>query len=160
MDASKLASFVENELSSELKEVILTKDTTGKYYLFSKYIIVHNKNTFKVYCLTNEQTFEFASLKNATAWCILDNAGKYMDARRIESLDLKLSSVDVDIAMHKNKIKNSTNNFNMFISVAKLQHDTEKRRMIVSELTGYINISKRIQDKNFRTKDSKIKHNR
>jgi hypothetical protein len=83
-----------------------------------------------------------------------------MDARRIEMLDLKLSSIDVDIAVHKNKIKTSTTNFNALVSITKLQEDTHKRRMILSELTYYLDNSKRIQNDKFNTKDSKIKHRR
>lgn len=157
IDAVKIAQFVNTELSSELQEVILTKDTSGKYYLFNKYIVVQSKNSYKVYCLQSPNKLEFTSLKNAAAWCILNNAGKHRDARRIESLDLKLSSIDVDIAVHKNKIKNSKNNFTALISITKLQQDTYKRRQIMSELSYYVNTSKTIQDKNFRTKDSKIK---
>ena len=158
MITNKLASFVDSELSSDLQEVIFAKDTSGKYYLLGKYVIVNNKNMYNVYSLKNGNKCEFTSLKNATAWCILDNAGKYMDARRIETLDLRLSSIDVDIAVHKNKIKNSTNNFNILVSVTKLQQDTYKRRMLLSELSNYIDNSKKIQESNFRTKDSKIKH--
>lgn len=160
MEAIKLARFLDNELSSELQEVIFTTDNSGKYYLFGKYVIVNSRSLFKVYCLRNDNTLEFSSLKNATAWCILDNAGKYQDARRIETLDLRLSSINIDIAVHKNKIKSSKSNFISLISLTKLQQDNYKRRMIISELSNYINNSRLIQDKNFRTKDSKIKHNR
>jgi hypothetical protein len=83
-----------------------------------------------------------------------------MDARRIEMLDLKLSSIDIDIAVHKNKIKTSTTNFNASVSITKLHEDTHKRRMILSELTYYLDNSKRIQNDKFNTKDSKIKHRR
>ncbi len=158
MDITKIADFVSNELTSELQEVIFTKDTSGKYYLFNKYIILQRQKSYKVFVLQNNKRCEFTSLKNAAAWCILDNAGKHRDAHRIESLDLKLSSIDVDIAVHKNKIKKTTSNFTALISITKLQQDTYKRRQIISELSYYINTSKIIQDKNFRTKDSKIKH--
>ena len=156
MDAVKIAQFVNNELSSELQEVLFTKDTSGKYYLFNKYIIIKIKNNYKVFCLQGPDRLEFTSLKNAAAWCILDNAGKYRDARRIQSLDLKLSSIDVEIAVHKNRIKNSSSSFTTLISITKLQQDTYIRGLIISKLADYINNSKLIQDKNFRTKDSKI----
>lgn len=158
MNITKIAQFVNNELSSELQEIIFTKDAAGKYYLFNKYIILKIKTNYRVFRLHSTYRLEFTSLKNAAAWCILDNAGKFRDARRIESLDLKLSSIDVDIAVHKNKIKRSTSNLGTLISITKLQQDTYKRRQIISELATYISTSKTIQDKNFRTKDSKIKH--
>ncbi len=157
MDVTKIARFVDNELSSELRELIFTKDSSGKYYLFNKYIIFRMKNNYKVFCLETSERIEFASLKNAAAWCILENAGKYRDARRIVSLDLKLSSIEVDIAAHKNRIKNSTSEFTTMVSITKLQQDTFKRRQLISELTEYVNNSKTIQDRNFRIKDSKIK---
>ena len=158
MNVGKLASFVDDELSSELQEVIFAKDTSGKYYLFNKYIIVKLKNVYKVFCIQDNDRLEFTSLKNAAAWCILYNAKKYRDARRIHTLDLKLSSIDVDIAVHRNKIKSSSSDFTTLISITKLQQDTYKRRQILIELANYVNVSKLIQDNNFRTKDSKIKH--
>lgn len=160
IDVTKLENFVNTELTSSLKEVLVTKDASGKYYLFNKYIIIQNKNNYNVYSSNPTLKLEFTSLKNATAWCIFDNAGKYKDARRVETLDLRLSSIDVDIAVHKNKIKTSKNNYITLISLTKLQQDTYKRRIIVSELTNYIDNSKRIQDSNFATKGSKIKYRR
>lgn len=159
-DASKLAYFIKDRLSSELQEVMLTKDASGKYYLFGKYVIVKRSNLYKVYCSKEQGPHDFCSLKSATAWCVLDNAGKYIEARRIENLDLRLSSIDVDIAVHKNKIKRSSNDYSNLISLTKLQQDIQKRRHLLAELDYYIDNSKKIQDKNFRIKDSKIKHNR
>lgn len=158
MDIKKLVNFVDSELNSELQQVLFAQDQTGKYYILGKYVIAKRKSIYKVYLLTGSGNLEFSSLKNATAWCILDNAKKYRDARRIENLDLKLSSIDVDIAVHKNKIKSAKSDFTILVSVTKLQEDTYKRRMIMQELSGYIDNSKKIQDNNFRTKDSKIKH--
>ena len=157
MSAVKIARFVNTRLTNDVQQVLFTKDDSGKYYLFGKYIIANIKNIYKVYSVNDDRRFEFSSLKNATAWCVLTNASKYMDARRIEMLDLKLSSIDVDIAVHKNKIKTSTTDFNILVSITKLQEDTYKRRMILSELTYYLDNSKRIQNDKFNTKDSKIK---
>lgn len=154
----KLANFIESELSSELKEVLVTQDNTGTYYLFGKYVIINNLTYYKVYCLNSTDRLDFSSLKAATAWCILHNAGKYSEANILQKLDLKLTSIAVDIAVHKNIIKKSKNSFTTSISAIKLQEDTFKRRMILSELNNYINSSKRIQDKNFLKKDSKFNY--
>ena len=160
MSAVKIARFVNTRLTTDVHQVLFTRDDSGKYYLFGKYIIANVKNIYKVYSVNDDRRFEFSSLKHATAWCVLTNASKYIDARRIEMLDLKLSSIDVDIAVHKNKIKTSTTNFNAIVSITKLQEDTHKRRMILSELTYYLDNSKRIQNDKFNKKDSKIKHRR
>lgn len=158
MNAEKLKDLVKTGLASGLEELLLTTDNTGKYYLFGKYVILNHKNIFKVYCLKTGCKLEFSSLKNATAYCILENAGKYKDARRIEQLDLKLSSINIDIAVHKNIIKRARSNFTSMVSLTKLQQDNYKRKIIITELTCHIDNSKRIQENNFKAKDSKFKY--
>ena len=150
----ELASLIEKELSSDLKNVLLLKDTS-KYYLFGKYLILPKNNGYQV--LTEATSLEFASLKNATAWCIFDNECKYTNAHKIHILDLKLSSVDMDISIHKQMLKNSTKHFNTLVIATKLQEDVFKRRQVVSEIKDCLEISKIIQFKNFNKRDLKIK---
>lgn len=158
MNADKLRNLVSTGLASGLEELLLATDNNGKYYLFGKYVILNYKNIFKVYCLKTGCRLEFSSLKNATAYCVLENAGKYKDARRIEQLDLRLSSINIDIAVHKNIIKSKSSDFTTMISLTKLQQDTYKRKRIITELSSYIDNSKRIQENNFKSKDSKFKY--
>jgi hypothetical protein len=160
MSIKALSKFIDGELDTDLQEVLFTKDDQGKYYLFGKYVIVRLNNLYKVYCLDTRNKLDFLSLKNATAWCVLRNSGDNHGASRIHNLDLKLSSIDIDIAVHKNKIKNAKSNFGTLISITKLQEDTYKRRWLVSELSHYINQSKRIQNNKFNAKDSKIRNQR
>lgn len=160
MSIKALSNFIDSELDTDLQEVLFTKDDQGKYYLFGKYVIVRLNNLYKVYCLDTRNKVDFLSLKNATAWCVLRNSGDNHGASRIHNLDLKLSSIDIDIAVHKNKIKNAKSNFGTLISITKLQEDTYKRRWLVSELSHYINQSKRIQNNKFNAKDSKIRNQR
>jgi hypothetical protein len=160
MSIKALSNFIDSELDTDLQEVLFTKDAQGKYYLFGKYVIVRLNNLYKVYCLDTRNKVDFLSLKNATAWCVLRNSGDNHGASRIHNLDLKLSSIDIDIAVHKNKIKNAKSNFGTLISITKLQEDTYKRRWLVSELSHYINQSKRIQNNKFNAKDSKIRNQR
>jgi hypothetical protein len=160
MNAITLSKFVTNELSTEIQEVVFSRDTQGKYYLFGKYVIVQTPNLYKVYCLVKRTKLDFSSLKNATTWCVLSNSGNRTGATRVYNLDLKLSSIDVDIAVHKNKIKKAKTNFAGLISATKLQEDIYKRRTVVSELSYYIEQSKKIQNSKFNSKNSKIKHQR
>jgi hypothetical protein len=160
MSIKALSNFIDNELDTDLQEVLFTKDAQGKYYLFGKYVIARLDNLYKVYCLDTRNKVDFLSLKNATAWCVLRNSGDNHGASRIHNLDLKLSSIDIDIAVHKNKIRNAKSNFGTLISITKLQEDTYKRRWLVSELSQYINQSKRIQNNKFNAKDSKIRNQR
>lgn len=152
-DAAKLANFFDLEVHSELNEVMVTKDNKGKYMLFGKYYIVPiNNGHFKVFALGYSSPIEFSTLKNATSWCILHKAGRQYDANRIESLDLKLCSMNVDIAIHKKLARNAVTTFDKVIYAIKLQEDTIKRRLIIQEINNYINTSKRIQEDKFRKK--------
>lgn len=160
MSIKALSKFIDNKLDTDLQDIIFTQDKQGKYYLFGKYVIVRIGNLYKVYCLDARTKLEFLSLKNATAWCVLSNSGDKHGASRIHGLDLKLSSIEIDIAAHKNKIKSAKSNFGTLISITKLQEDTYKRRWLVSELSHYINHSKRIQNNKFNAKDSKIRNQR
>lgn len=160
MNIKALSKFIDTELDTDIQEVLFTKDNQGKYYLFGKYVIVRIDNLYKVYCLDTRNKLDFLSLKNATAWCVLRNSGDYQGASRIHNLDLKLSSIDIDIAVHKNKIKNAKSSFGTLISITKLQEDNYKRRWLVSELSHYINQSKTIQNNKFNAKDSKIRNQR
>lgn len=160
MSIKALSKFIDGELDTDLQEVIFTRDSQGKYYLFGKYVIVRIKNLYKVYCLETRNKLDFLSLKNATAWCVLSNSGDNQRASLIHNLDLKLSSIDIDIAAHKNKIKSAKSEFGTMISITKLQEDNYKRRWLVSELSHHIDHSKRIQHNKFNAKDSKIRHQR
>lgn len=153
-NALKLADFFDSELHSDLNEILVTKDAKGKYMLFGKYFIVPITNGhFKVFIIGHNSPVEFSTLKNATSWCVLHNSGKQFEANRIEALDLKLCSMNVDIAIHKKLARTSIDSFNKLIYTIKLQEDTHKRRLIVQEINNYINTSKRIQEDNFRKKD-------
>lgn len=160
MNVKALSKFVTNELNTEIQEVVFSRDSQGKYYLFGKFVIVQDSGLYKVYCLVTRNKLEFSSLKNATAWCVLRNSGDHIGPAKIYNLDLKLSSIDTDIAVHKNKIKKAKNNFVGMISVTKLQEDVYKRRMVLSELSYYVDQSKRILNAKFNAKNSKIRHQR
>lgn len=160
MNAKALSKFVTDELNTEIQEVVFSRDSQGKYYLFGKFVIVQDRGLYKVYCLADRNKLEFSSLKNATAWCVLRNSGDRVGPARIYNLDLKLSSIDTDIVVQKNKIKKAKNSFAGMISITKLQEDVYKRRTILSELSYYVNQSKRIQNSKFNTKNSKIRHQR
>ena len=158
-NAIKLAKFFEEELASSLGEVVLSKDKLGKYLLFGTYLVVPIHGGFyKVLSTKHGVPLEFSSLKNATSWCILHNAGNYHGANRIQTLDLKLCSTNIDLAIHKKLAKVASSAFNKEIYIVKLQEDAYKRRIILQEINNYINTSKKIQESNFRKKDPKFNY--
>ena len=154
-NATKLDNFFVSELSSELKHVIITYDRKGTYELYGKYtVVLADSGYYRVKSKDMPVYIDFATLRNATVWCVLHNERKFREAGKFEGLDLKLCSVETDIAVHKRLIKTATTADSKFLYTVKLQQDLTKRRGILSELTYYINSCKSIQS----TKFKKTKH--
>lgn len=147
----KLAKFFERELASNLKEVLIVRDSLGKYELYGKYLITKTLNgSFIVQHIDHGIAFnEFYSLKNAVTWCTLHNSGKKVDSDRLQYLDSLITSLDFDIAMHKKILKSRFFDQTKMIYVIKLQEDSYKRRKTLKEIETYINSSKTVQFKKF-----------
>ena len=98
---SKLKKFFDEEFNSELKNVLITCDQQGRYTVFGEYSIVPtNDEYFRV--KSNNLDLKFCTIRNALAYVTLFHAGKYKEARRIQQLDLSLSSINVDLAAERN----------------------------------------------------------
>lgn len=141
---TKLNKFFEEELQSELRDILITKDANGTYSLFGKYSISPSNGYFKV--RSKNLYVEFSTLKNAFAYVTLHNDQKYREANRIQRLDLRLCSVNVELQVHRNILKNTDNKL---LYMIKIQEETIKKRRIVEEIKSYINSSIRIQAKRF-----------
>lgn len=141
---TKLNKFFEEELQSELRDILITKDTSGTYSLFGKYTINPSDGYFKV--KSKNLYVEFSTLKNALAYVTLHNNEKYKEANMIQRLDLRLCSINVELQVHRNILKNTDNKL---LYIIKIQEETIKRRRIVEEIKSYINTSIRIQAKRF-----------
>ncbi len=141
---TKLNKFFEEELQSELRNVLITKDASGTYSLFGKYTITPSNGYFKV--KAKNLYVEFTTLKNALAYVTLHHAEKYREANRIQRLDLSLCSVNVELQVHRNILKNTDNKL---LYMIKIQEETIKKRRIVEEIKSYINSSIRIQATRF-----------
>lgn len=147
-NAHKLKSFFDSALKSE-EDVIITRDQNGIYKLFSKYSIKDNGvGIFQVRYAKSNYNYTFSSLKIAMAWCTLHNEGMIIESNRINDLDMKLCSVDFDIAVHK-KMAKTPKNSKTLIYITKLQEDNNRRRNILKEIDIYINSSKKIQARKF-----------
>lgn len=158
-NATKLAKFIDSGLNSDIREVLVTKESSNKYTLFGKYSIVLNIRGF--YSVLSTKTMaikEFSTLKTATAWCVFDHLGKYSNGQRLENLDLKLSSISTDIAVHKNMVRNTSDLDSRLIYLTKLQEDNHKRRITLQEINFYINSSRELQEQKFRAKATKFNY--
>lgn len=140
---SKLATFFDQEIKSGLKDLIITY-SNNRYELFGRYRIDIVDGVFKVIDIKHRDKSEFASLKYAVMYCTLANAGKYKESRRLHMLDLKLSSLQVDMAVHKKMIKSASDSEQKCIYTTKLQEDAYQKKLLMVEVNTYINSSKRI----------------
>lgn len=157
--ATKLAKFIDSGLNSDIQEILVTKESPNKYTFFGKYTIILNHRGFYSVFSTKTMLFkEFSTLKTATAWCVFDHVGKYGEGQRLENLDLKLSSISTDIAVHKNMVKSTNDVDAKLIYVTKLQEDNHKRRITLQEIKFYINSSRVLQEQKFRAKSPKFNY--
>jgi hypothetical protein len=146
----KLAKFFDEELNSTLSEVLVTKYQFGEYGLFGKYLVkLTPAGWYKVVVLKNKDAHEFTTLRNAVTWCTLQHADLGKQARRLQQLDAKLSSLQVEITLHKNMSRTSTNVYTKQMYRMKLQEDTFQKKQVVNEINSFINSSMMIQARKF-----------
>lgn len=154
--AVKFEQFVKRELTDELKSVIVYQEN-GVYELFGKYIITSTKDGYyKVTMKPFAGEHLFVTIRNAVSWCTFDSARKYYEARRIKELDLRLASIDFDIDIHKRMVKKNGNTEDKWIYIIKLQEDTLKKKLMLTEINSYINTSKTLQAHRFSQKKQPI----
>lgn len=158
----KFEKFLERELTGTLKDVIVIADKDGTYELFGKYKIYPTRGGYyKVSIFSTDIVYEFANVKNAVTWCTFDNAKKFHEADRIKDLDLRLCSMEVDIAIHQKMASKAKDMNTKWIYITKYEEDILKKRIMINELKSYINTSKMIQAQKFnKTKGPNFSHMR
>ena len=140
---SKMHKFFDEELRSELKDVMITRDKLGALTVYGEYTIVPTHSGYtKV--IGKSLALEFTFLKNALAYVTLLHAGKMNEADRVYQLDLRLCSINVDLAIHRNILKKRSDPESKLLYMIKVQEDTAKKRKIVEEIKSHINSSIRI----------------
>ena len=139
----KMHKFFDDELNSDLKEVMITRDKLGRLTVYGEYTIIPDNNGY-VKVIGKSLSLEFTFLKNALAYVTLIHAGKRNEANRIYQLDLRLCSINVDLAVHRNILKKRSDPDSKLLYMIKVQEDTAKKRKIVEEIKSHINSSIRI----------------
>jgi hypothetical protein len=143
----KLEKFFDTVVKGDSRSSLIT-GKNGEYTAFGRYYIKPYQNTYIVYDINTNETITLSSLKHAMTWCTLADCKKYSAARRLESLDLKLTSINLDISIHKNLVRTADRN-NKLVYIIKLQEDSYKKRTVASEIEALINISKTLQEHRF-----------
>lgn len=137
----KLASFFDQELKSGLKDLVITY-ANNRYELFGRYRIDAANGEVTVLDSRSKERLAFSSLKNAVVYCTLSAGGKYAESRRLQAIDLKLLSLQIDIQVHRNLVRSAESDEAKFIYVNKLREDSYKKRLLTEEINSYINSSK------------------
>lgn len=146
----KLEKFFSEEINQLKDIIVLQNEDNDSYLLFGRYQIHKNTNGyFEVSITTTDSSSEFNSLKNAVSWCTFDHAKKYREANRIKDLDLRLCSMEIDLAIHKRMAKTAKTTDSKLLYIIKLQEDNLKKKMMLKELNSYINTSKMLQSQRF-----------
>jgi hypothetical protein len=150
---SKLAKFFDREIKDAKK--ILIVSTNGAYELFGRFKIEPKNSHVAVVDFNTRTTLEFSSLQYAAAYCVLLEGESHVAARRVHLLDLKLSSLCLDMSVHRKMLKVSTSADSKLLYKIKLQEDSFRRKTVIQEINSYINNSKILQGKTFTTRKRK-----
>jgi hypothetical protein len=152
--ASKLAKFFDRELK-DAKEMLIVAGPTG-YELFGRFKIEPVDSYFFVSDIHYNERVELSSLKHAVAWCILADCGKHHQSRRLQFLDLKLSSLATDTMIHRRKLKSANTDYDKLLYKIKLQEDFHKRKTVINEIDSYIKNSKDLHEVKMNPKKQRI----
>jgi hypothetical protein len=136
-----------NKVSLKVANQLIYFDDT-KYILFEKYEIKKKSKYYIVYRRTDEKSFNFNKLKNATTWVILDRYNKLNEARRVIELDLKLESVKMDKIIHA-KLSKKKDLEQALVHMDKLQQDLDRQTKFQRELDKYIIMARSFQQRGF-----------
>jgi len=146
IDRDKITQLFKAELLDGLKHSYISNDDSG-IKLFGEYSIRSTPDNCYVVSKPHwGEDLEFTNAKNATTYCVLHHNNFSEIAGKVYTLDGKLASINLDIAIHTKGYQNSGNTLDhRLIQLTKLQHDLEKKKQIVIQLTKHINTSKETQ---------------
>jgi hypothetical protein len=148
----KIEKTIHKDELKHLQDLSIFQDTTGSYQLFNKYTITKTNGSYEVGFFTSSSTMLFWELKNAVTWCTFDRRNKIMDSKRIVELDKKIARLDANISVHQRMVKNSKNNEEKLIYLAKLGEERLMLKRLTDELNDFILDSKSWHAKRFNTK--------
>jgi hypothetical protein len=156
----KVEKFLENQLfnkSNKTTDMLVLPIDNNSYILFGKYAALKKDNYYSLVMDDYDQEKVFGTLKTAVTWCVFKELKKTTECKKIEQLDFKLSSLEIDL-LQKNKILNSTKDDKFRdIYLTKIEEDNLKKKILLKQLNRYINISKEWQTKKFNNAKSNEK---
>jgi hypothetical protein len=142
---SQLSGVVSNAYS-KVGDKVLFKTEQG-IVIYNRYVIFRTPSGIKLanrYGITEIMSFNTA--KNALTWALLDMHDKIAEAKRVRELDTFLSSVEVDIQIHRRYLKTSDPE-KFLIYYSKHQNDVRRQKQFLSEIDKYYILAQRCQQR-------------
>jgi hypothetical protein len=155
----KLDKFLEKNVTSAVKDLLVWKNNDGTYNIFGNYKITLLENgLYKIDILDNPDKPELivSSLKTAVTWCIFEKNKKYKETRRIIEIDSLLGSLDVGIAIHRRMMQKSSDIEDKLLYSIKLNEEKLKKKRFLEEIKEYVNLSKYWQNAKFKENRNKF----
>lgn len=143
---SKMNKFFDEEIKSDIRDILITKDRHGTISLFGKYVI-RQTNDCLYRVTTNNMSLLFGEIQNALAYVILMNEGKTRQANRIEFLDNYLASINFDIVVHRRMLKKKNENRSFYMT--QIQEKVIKKKNTIGEIKSYVELCKKLQEEKF-----------
>jgi hypothetical protein len=157
----KINKEIERAFYQEFPEILpnaIWKNDNGSYSVFGHYCIVPEKPGYRVYCSATDVGV-FNSTKTALSWCIADKYQAYNLARELLEIDIKLSTLNNDIASRAT-IADRSNNWNFRDAIGtKLETKIIRKKQLENQLAKSINWAKYIQQRGFENETARTGRN-
>jgi hypothetical protein len=138
---SQLVTVINNTYSKSGTRTLIKTD--AGILVFGEYLIARIKDGYRIYTKNTFTEVEFSNVKNAFAWVIFDRTGRFKVCQRMVDLDAKISSLSVEIDIHKkSSTKSDTGKYVILLN--KIQDESKRKQELVRELDNYLETAKRL----------------
>jgi hypothetical protein len=154
---AKFEKFIKKQLNTNTMSLSLLQVDDNNYIIFGKYTITKGNNCYVVRVEDYGKEHTFSNLKTAVTWCVFNKKKKTIECKKIENLDFKIASLDIDI-VQKTKVLNSLKDEGYkYVYISKIEEDQMKKKILLNQLNKFINTSKDWQTRKFNEAKSKDK---
>lgn len=134
--------------SKDLEFGVLIYENEAGYTLFEKYNITKHRDWIEASRNSDSTINFFSSLKNATAWCILDRYNKIVEAKMLIQLDQNVAALSAERLQHDRLRKRGTLE-SKEIARDKYLQALDKQKRFQWEIDKYIQMAKKCQNKGY-----------
>lgn len=138
---SQLVNVVTETYSKSIAKALIKTDVG--IVAFNEFVIIKIDNGYRVMSRRTFTEVEFTSIRNALAWIIFEHQGRFKDSKRIAQLDSKISSLEIEINIHR-RVKTKADASKYIILLNKIQDGVSRKQELTSELDKYLIIVKQL----------------